>query len=307
MLTSFFGNSRPINYLVLIVLIVGVLGTYQWVVIRPEVSLAQLGYVLLQWMVLAFIVFLFDFMLRKNTLTKSNTFAVLIFSVFTLSFPELMRYDAILWTQLFLLLAMRRILSLQSPHRTRKKIVDAAIWITIASFFYFWALLFFLVLYVAMLKRPQVHYRMLLMPLVGLAAVVVIATAVQFLFFDSLPWFAHWTPSVDRSFGVYNQISWVLPAGVLLLLLVWAVSYRTIRMAKVPKKELPNYQIIHHWSIVALGAIVLAGQRTGVEILLLAPPVAIGITSYIERIEERWFQELLLVVLLLLPLLLFFF
>ena len=307
MLTSFFGNSRPINYVVLTVVLVGVLGVYQWMVIPPEMTPSQLAVMLLQWLVLAFTVFLFDFLLRKNTLTKSNTFAGLILVSFYISFPNLIRDTSLLWAQLFVMLAMRRIFSLQSPHRTRKKIVDAAIWITLASLFYFWAILFLLVLYVALVKRANVHYKMLLMPPVGVAAVLVITTAIQYLVYDALPWFIGWNPAVDSSLAAYNNITWVLPAGVLLVLLIWALGYRSVRMSKVSKKELSNYQLVHHWMIVALGTVILAGARTGTEMLLLVPPVAIGITTYIERIDERWFRELLLGLLVLLPIARYFF
>ena len=53
------------------------------------------------------------------------------------------------------MLALRRLISLQSKLDIKKKLFDAAFWITIATLFYFWSMLFFALVIVALIYYSQ--------------------------------------------------------------------------------------------------------------------------------------------------------
>src|SRR5690606_21793740 len=123
--------------------------------------------------------------------------SIFLYSCFTLMFPMIFLNSEILFAQIFLLLAIRRTVSLRKDTNSEKKILDAAIWITVASLFYFWSLLFFIPLWMGVARKPNLTYKQMLVPIVGFMAVFILYTAYQLLIHDSFSWFFNWKNPVD--------------------------------------------------------------------------------------------------------------
>ena len=155
MLTSFFGKSRPINYLILGIFI---FAGYLMSVFSGDLANAAVTLVVEHFFfigVSVFLMFLLDFLIRKNNLTRNNTYGILFLSCFLVALPEIFQERNILIANIFILLSLRKILSFRNNKNIEKKILDATVWIMMASFFYFWSLLFFFVLYVALVRKPD--------------------------------------------------------------------------------------------------------------------------------------------------------
>ena len=67
--------------------------------------------------------------------------AVILFLLF---FPSIWNDFNLLISNFFILLALRRLLSMHSAKAPKEKIFDASLWIFFASFFHFWSILFIL-------------------------------------------------------------------------------------------------------------------------------------------------------------------
>ncbi|MCW8980248.1 MULTISPECIES: DUF6427 family protein [Altibacter] len=307
MLTSFFGKSNPVNYLLLgIFIFLGCLVTLLHGL--PEVfswSFALRSIVVI--VLCIFSMLLVDFIIRKNGLTRSNTYGILFFSCFLVMFPAVFSEVDILLANVFLLLATRRILSLKSEKNTEKKVLDATLWITIGAFFYFYAILFFAVLIIAILRKKHTTYKHTLIPLVGFFGVFIVVTAYKYLWDDSFDWYFSWRKSISFDFSIYNSASILIPTTVLLTLMVWTGVYRVISFSSVSKKERPNYLLMVFMAGVAIVMALASPVKTGAEVLFLLAPAAIIITNYIEHLKEFWFKELLVALTVLLPVVLFFF
>ena len=311
MLTSFFGKSNPVNFLILgAFIIVGYLLGAIWG--SPNIftpfSLLNHGF----FMVLCVLsMLLLDFIIRKNHLTKNNTFAILFFSCFLVMLPVIFLHHKILLANAFLLLAIRRIMSLRNDKNSSKKILDASIWITVASLFYFWSLLFFIPLFIAVIQKPNTNYKQMLIPFTGFVAVLIINTALQLLVSDSFLWFAKWQDVISFDFSKYNSASVLIPVTLLFTFFIWAGIYRISKLSMVPLKERPNYLLLLYLSITALFVALAGPEKTGAEILFLLAPVSIIATNYIENFEteryvekdvaEFWFKEILLWLVVILP------
>tara|TARA_R110000772_G_scaffold81035_8_gene172561 strand:- start:376 stop:1299 length:924 start_codon:yes stop_codon:yes gene_type:complete len=306
MLTSFFGKSNPINYLILAVLVFA--GYF--------VSIFKLEKIELDWsswleyigfaIATVFLMLLLDFIIRKNHLTKNNTFGILLFSCFLLALPVIFLSHHILVATLFLLLALRRILSIRSEKHIEKKILDASIWITFASFFYFWSLFFFLLLYFAMLRRRDTKFKELLIPIVGFAVMFILAICYYLLVSDSFAWLTEWRLATSFDFSAYNQISILLPITVIIALLIWSGIARFSSLASLKKKDRPNVIIILFSAVVFLIIALASPEKTGAEAVFIFGPLVIIITNYIEIKKEFWFKEVLLWLVVLLPIIVFF-
>ncbi len=80
MLTSFFGKSRPLNFLLLICYILVISGLHYFSNPDSGVSSKEILMALGVVGLLIFSMLLLDFIIRKNGLTRLNTYAILIFS-----------------------------------------------------------------------------------------------------------------------------------------------------------------------------------------------------------------------------------
>ena len=105
--------------------------------------------------VAVFFVFLLDFIISKNNLTKKNGYAIMTFGLLFGLFPEALRYSDLLFANLFVLFALRRLISLQTNLHTKKKFFDAGFWVMMATLFHFWSVLFFAVVIVALIYHSK--------------------------------------------------------------------------------------------------------------------------------------------------------
>lgn len=291
MLTSFFGKSNPINYLILSVFIVFgyLLGLFSESNI--DVSSTSLFKHSLFIALSVFSLLLFDFIIRKNHFTKNNTFAILFFSCFMVMLPVVFLNHEILLANLLILLALRRIMSLRSDTNSEKKILDSSFWITAASLYYFWSLLFIVPLYIAIIQKPNTNYKQMLIPFIGFFAVVILNTTYQLLTNDSFAWFFSWRDEISLDFSNYNSASILVPVTVLLAFYIWAGISRTAKIASIPSKSKPNYLLLFYVSMVSIVVALLGPEKTGAEVLFIMAPLSIIAANYIENFGAKGFVK----------------
>ncbi len=303
MLTSFFGKSSPINYvLVGVFILVGyVFGALSGSGLFITYNLALQNILFLTLFI--FSMLLLDFVIRKNSLTRQNTYAIVFFACFMVMLPIVFFARDIVLANFFLLLSLRRIMSLRSGTNTEKKVLDASIYITIASFFIFYSFIMIVPLVLAIFRTPNASYKHLLIPIIAFFAIFGINTAIQFILFDSFNWFYEWHQSVSFDFRLYNKPAIFIPVAVLGAFLIWTVMHRIQRMAQVPLKERPNYRLLIIVMVVTIVIMLLTPEKTGAELLFGFAPLSIMITNYMETMGnsekvsqniEFWFKEILL-------------
>lgn len=304
MLTSFFGKSQPVHFLILGTFIT--LG-FVWSLVVGFSGPITLGDILLEVLILGVTilsVILLDFIVGKNHLTRRNAYSIFYYSCFILMFPTIFLNSEILWAHLFLLLALRRIISLRNDNNSEKKILDAAIWITVASLFYFWSLLLMIPLWIAVIQKPNVTYKQMLIPIVGFLAVFILNTAFQLLMHNSFSWFFEWKQPIGLDFFAYNSMKIFVPATLVFGLLLWTGFFRLQNLGSVPLKERPNFFMLFIIAATTLLIAVFTPEKNGSEMIFIFAPTAILCANYIEGIQgdgyreidkaEFWFKEILL-------------
>ena len=308
MLTSFFGKSKPINYILLSIAII--IGYFFGLLKTQELSLS-LGSLSSHGLVIFLMVFavlLLDFIIRKNNVTKNNTFAILLFVLFVLLVPEVYNAPKLILANIFVLLATRRILSLTTEKNTVKKIFDATMYITLASFCYGWAILFFVVLYPAITNKTKFTLTYLFIPIVGFLGITSIAVAYQFVVTDSYSWIYLWIPERDFDLSGYGDRGLFITTVLLLGLLLWMGGARLSRLASLSKKEKPSAITILLIAIISVGIVLAKTQKNGSELFFLFAPIAAITSNYIEsgrsktrRVFNEVFLWSLFVLVLVLP------
>lgn len=306
MLTSFFGKSRPLNFLIVSIFILGVTFLHFILSATPtfttETILEFMGSVVL----LIFSMLVMDFIIRKNTITQLNTYAIFIFSCALLMLTQLTEAPKLILANLFLLLAFRRILSLRSTKKWEQKILDASIWIVLASIFYFWSVLWFIGLYIAITTKSQRQLRHYLIPIVGGVAIFLIATAYHFILDDSFAWFIGWLEDISFNYMAYSRLDLLIFITFISALIVWTVSARIVSLKSTPKKDRPTQLLTMYILGINILMTLLSPTKNGAEFIFMLAPTAIIISSFVEKKTEIWFRELLLWAFVLLPLLFVF-
>lgn len=302
MLTSFFGKSSPINFLLLGIFISVFCVLH---VVLEEEFIWQWQEIVRQTSILVILVFsmlLLDFIIRKNYLNTSNTFAIFIYSC-TVAMLPVIQHVGMIVAQFFLLMALRRIFSMTSERNMEKKILDATLWILLASYFYFWSILLFVLLYVAILKLPRKSIRYLLIPIVGIFGMLLIAIAFFLLKDNSLVWFTNYAKPISFNFTKYGSLEMVVFLTFFFSVLIWSLFYRISKVPDITKKFRSNYLLVMFSVLNVLIIALFSEIKITTELIFLVAPCAIVIAGYLEKEGEIWFKELIAWVFLLLPIL----
>lgn len=306
MLTRFFGKSRPVNYLLVAAFMALVFLVYVTLSGKLFLTIADFFNQVLMLLLFVFSMLLADFITRKNDLTRKNTFVIFFYAALCAMFPDTFLKPNALLAHFFILLALRRIISLKTKKDTPKKIFDAALWISVASCFDFWAFAFIIVLYVNIVFEAGESYKHYFIPFVSFAAVIML-TNVYTLFFQNafyLP--IDWMGTTGFDFSYYNSFSMLAPLSFLLALLLWMTGSYFSKINQFSKKSIQSTRLILVGIATAIIIILFSPQKNGSELVYLAFPLAVFTSNFVELPDENFFKEILLWVFLAMPFAVFF-
>lgn len=306
MLTSFFSKSRPVNiviitlYLLVFFLIFSVFKTAlpEWILLLKKGGI---------FLVLIFSIFLLNFISGKNELTGKNGFKIVLFAGFVCAFPAVFNNYNIILANLFLLLAMRRMISLKSQRHTAQKIFDATFWIGIASLFYFWSVFFLFLVYFAVLVHAGHKFKNWLIPFVAVLVLLSLVTSGSLLVNDTFYTWNDWFQASNFDFINYRSLPILLPVAFMFALTIWASFFYILIIQKASANTKTSLFIILLAAGLAITVAVFAPDKNSSELLFFFAPLAIIVSNYFEKTKDKWFKESLLFVIVLLPVLLLIF
>lgn len=301
MITSIFDKSKPVNFIIVFTITLFAFISTQIILFSGELNIdyvvSQTGKFLLCLLTMA----LLNFIVSKNNLTQKSSYKILLFSLFFAMIPFTMNNFNILISNLFVLLALRRIISLKSLLKVKNKLLDASVLIVIASFFHFWSILFILLVFAALLFYSENKVKNWIVPFVGLATVALIFVAYHIIRYDTFGDPMIYIDDLDFNYENYNSLKLVIAITILLSFGLWASLFYIKSINKKLKTFRPSFIIVLIMAVIAVIVAMISPNKNGSEILFLFAPLSIIITNYIEVIEEKWFKEILIGVLILIP------
>ena len=306
MLTSFFSKSKPINLTVIILLLViffvGVNLT-EWETGFSMIELFQrIGVLLL--LVLSLLVL--NFIAKKNELTKRSAYKTLLFAIFIISFSSLLKNEAVIISNLCILFALRRVVSLKSNKFVQKKIFDATFWVGIATLYNFWSALFFLLIFFAILNFAST-FKNWLVPFVAFAAVAMLTVTFHLMAYDEIYTLNDWYQTSNFDFTAYSQPKLLIPLSIILGLLLWTLVQYFSAMQKASVTRRPVLSMILFSLVIAAAVAIFAPTKNGSELIFFFVPLSIIASNYFDSKKDKIFKEILLATLILMPFLLVFF
>lgn len=223
MITSVFSKSKPINFIIVAIYVslLFVVTNYSLLVLDLKSSLAFF----FKWLITLFLVFLLDFVVSKNNLTQRNSYAILIFALLLGMFPEALKHTDLLLSNLFIVFSLRRLISLHSKLHIKKKLFDAAFWIALATLFYFWSILFFALVIVALIYYSQNDFKNIIVPFVGAITVLIFLLVYNIIVYDVFFKSSDFQRYASLDFTAYDTKASILKLTILLSSFVWTLFY----------------------------------------------------------------------------------
>ena len=299
MISSFFSKAKPIHLLVMSAMLLVVFVVTKMSTITEVFSVELFLKQAFLFGVCLASLFVLDFFASKNNLTKKNSYKILMFGLFVAVLPETLLNSKLLIANLFILLALRRIISLRSRKDIKKKLFDATLWISLATLLFFWASLFYILIFLALLLHSLVDVKNWIIPLVGILCVAVITASYMIVMGIDFEPYLQGFFDVSFDFTPLNSKRIIIATTILLSYGVWASFYFMKNIKHQLKTYKPSFILVILSSLIALLIILVSPYKDGSEFIFLFAPLSIMMSNYLEIIPEKWFKESLIIVLML--------
>ncbi|MGC1631699.1 MAG: DUF6427 family protein [Gelidibacter sp.] len=299
MISTFFSKAKPIHLVVVSVLLLVVFVVTKMATITEAFSVELFFRETFLFGVCLASLFVLDFFVSKNNLTKKNSYKILMFGLFVAVLPETLLNSKLLIANLFILLALRRIISLRTRKDIKKKLLDAALWISLATLLFFWASLFFILIFLALLLHSIVDIKNWIVPIVGIVCVAIITASYMIVMgVDFAPYLQGFF-DVSFDFTPLNSKRIIVATTILLSFGAWASFYFRRNIKHQLKSYKPSFILVIISSLISLLIILVSPYKDGSEFIFLFAPLSIIMSNYLEIIPEKWFKESLIIVLML--------
>ncbi|MDC1261121.1 DUF6427 family protein [Polaribacter sp.] len=304
MLTNFFGKSKPINFIVLLLVFfcaffLNSFHSFSASEMKPFFMVEKTVF----FLVLTFLLFGVNFIISRNKLTLDNSYA-LLFYLLVISFFSKHLYDYQVFLEYFLhLFFLRKVYSLQTLKEVFKKLFDAGFWLGVMCLMNPFLIVFSLLLFTAIIVHKRVRFQTLLIPVIGFLIPI-------FLFFTYSFWIGELSLFTDKfifyttyDFSRYQEASFLAPLGVLSFFLLFAIFMKTGSAFSVNNRFRKSWILLLSHLFTSISYLFITFDRDGSELLIAAFPVAVILANGFESIQRNFLKEIGLILFVLIALL----
>jgi hypothetical protein len=305
MIASVFKKSTPLNYALIVFLVLFFFFIYQiqdtsWM--SSVVLLLKKGFTFL---VILASVFLTSFIGKRNGLTKDSSYTAIFFILFLLFFPSILNNLNILLANFFVLLALRRLISLQSMKASKEKIFDASLWIILASLFHFWAILFLILVFISIILLVSRDYTNWVLPFVALFAVgILFAFFTSFFGINTLEYLNKST-QVDLALDYFANSNQNLAFSIYVSVALFFVFSMFISLSHRPSMTQTSYKKMVASFFIGAIVFILSANKSSDFLLFTIAPLAILASTHLEYSQTKFKKDIILGAIILCSLFLF--
>ena len=301
MISLIFGKTKPINYFIVLTF----LFFFYWFV---HFYLFSRGYAngdLLQKALilgaLFFSIFLVNFIVKRNKITRNNSFSILFYAMLTVVFPETLLDSNAILCSFFLLLATRRLISMRSSKETKFKIFDATVWVLVSSLFYDWAILYLVLIFAAVFFYEAKDIRTWLVPFAGGFTVYMIVKSILILANQEQFLVSHY--QFNFSFDVAYFSYWGHSTKLILFAIITFLAglLAFVKLGKAGFGRVVTMRLIALSFVIGLLVNLLKLSDNVYPVIITFLPAVIFMTKYIESIRRARIKEVLLIASIVIP------
>lgn len=306
MITSVFKKSTPFNFSLVVILMLVFFFLYEiqdstWtsstILIAQRVGL---------FLVLLATVFLNSFIAKKNGLSRDSTYVAFFTFLFLIFFPDLFNNPNLILANFFILLAIRRLISLQTLKEAKEKIFDASIWIFIATLFQFWSILYLLLVFVSIVFHVSRDYRNWFIPFIALFAVTILFIACSLFFDINSITFLQDSSQIDLSLDYFKNNYQNAAFAIYITIALFFVISMFSSLSSRPLVLDSSYKKIIISFFISIVIFILSAAKSNELLVFTFAPLAIMATAHIEIAKPNLKEEIVLFVLILCSLFAFF-
>lgn len=296
MITSVFGKSKPINF----ILCIGILLVYFVMYLFSRDKTFEFDMLLLQVPVLLLLIFsllVMNFIVKKNDLTQQNDFALLFATIFIGLFPSIFENIKIVCIHLLILFAFRRIITLGSLRSVKQKIFDASLFIGVAVLFDSWIVVYFVVIYVGILMYVSNDYRNWFVPIISL--IVIVGMYIVYLYSTKQNILTNQLFQFDVKIN-YSVTNYRRIALHLLITLLFSINFVIffLKYKTYSSQKKISFLLSKVLFFIGMAYVLFAKNITYNTELLLLFPLAIFMANLLENIENKRIGNSLLLLLM---------
>lgn len=290
MISSFFGKTKPINYIVLSGFLLLFYSASVFFDTNQEINVDVIPLNILAVGTLLLTIFIINRMVRVEKVTDFSSYAIFFFVLLLVAFSKVLADKNAIFCNFFLLLAVWRLLAVKSIKNVKHKIFDASLLICVASLFYDWALVFFLLVFFVINVYDRKTLKNWLVPIVGIFTFFILV----FTFLKvngELSFFVdHYRFSIDflKTDFFSQTVTTKLLVYAFLLILVMSLVFLKVR--KKGGGKLVPLRIVFLAFIFGL-LISLFESIDATTVLITFFPAAVFLTNYLETIKKARLKE----------------
>ncbi|MFW0736782.1 MULTISPECIES: DUF6427 family protein [unclassified Flavobacterium] len=306
MITSVFKKSTPLNYSLVVILILVFFFLFQ---IQEPSWMSSYFLAFQKVSLLCFILasfFLINFIVKKNGLSKDNGYAILFYLLFLLFFPTIFNNANVIYANFFVLLALRRLISLQSLKASKEKIFDASFWILIASLFQFWCILFLILVFISIVFHVSRDYRNWILPFIALVAVSIIFLLISLIFHIDITEFFQKRAVIDFNIDYFKSNYENGALSIYVAVALFFVVSMLMTLSNRPQIVHSSYKKVVACFFIAAFVYILSTDKSNDLLFFSIAPLTIMAASHVEYMQQKLNNEIVFYVLILCSLFTFF-
>jgi hypothetical protein len=306
MITSVFKKSTPFNFSLVVILMLVFFFLSQTQDLTWTNSTIHILQKIGLFLILFATVFLNSFISKKNGMSRDSTYTAFFTFLFLIFFPDLFNNPNLILANFFVLLAMRRLVSLQTLKESKEKLFDASLWIFMASLFHFWSILYILLVFISVIFHVSRDYRNWVIPFIALFAVTILFVASSLILNIHSIAFLQEKSKIDFSIDYFTNNYQNIAFSIYLTVALFFVTSMFMTLSSRPQVLHSSYKKIVVSFFIGIIVFVLSANKSNEVLVFTFPPLAIMATAHIEISQPKLKEEIVIYVLLACSLFTFF-
>lgn len=293
MISSFFGKTEPIGHIILPVFLVLFSTLYTLHAQSWE------GNYLMESLAISALVlelFIINEMAVREKVPAPSSYTMLFFVLLLVAFPSAFLDKNGVFSNIFILLALWRLLGIRTLKNIKHKIFDASFFICTASFFHDWTLLFLILVFLVINVYDGKNMKNWIVPLVAVAATAILAFVVGQVSGNPSFFLDRYNFSVDF-LGEFPTMA----KNTKLLGYVFVIFASTtlvfLKLRKISGGKLVVLRILF-FAFVLSSALNFFKMKSADPMILGFFPASVFLANYLETIRKNWVKRIVFVVFL---------
>lgn len=297
MIANLFSKTRPINYALIFLMLLFCFFLYQFHVSNSVFTSKILFEKVAIFVLISLSFFLVNFISLKNSLTKNDNYAIFIFLVFILLFPTILNNIKIVLSNVFLLLALRRLISLRTLNSSKEKIFDASFWIFLSAIFHFWSILYIVLVFISIIFHSGKDLKNWLLPFVSFVCVWILYIFASLVLFDNYTINKN-IFNVSFNFFAFDNVYQNMALALFVSISVLFFASQTFDYQNKPLNMQSSYKQIYFSFILAVGIYVFSTNKSNDLLIYSFAPLSILGANMFEKFKDSVYKEVSLYLLL---------